>query len=209
MEKKFKILSKTECYSGYLKLHLYSLDYEGFSGNWLHNVPREVVENGVAVVVLPYDPVRNCVVVTEQFRIGALAAGRDPWVLGFVAGMMSPEETQEDVARREGEEEIGCPFRRLVRIGAFMPSPGTSSELVHVYVGEADSSAVGEICGVAHEQEDIKVSVLSVSVALERFAKGDFISAGSVIAMQWFAGHHEQLGREWRAQQDLNLRPQA
>lgn len=177
-------------------MDVYNIDHQGFSGKWLRGVVREVVSNGVAVVVLPYDPNRDCIVMTEQFRIGALAAGRDPWVRGFVAGMMK-HETEEVVANREAEEEIGCPLGRLEKIGTFMPSTGTSSEVVHVYVGEVDSSKIAEFCGLAEENEDIRVSVMPADEALDLFAKGGFIAAGSFIAMQWFASNRDRLRREW------------
>lgn len=195
----YEIDEKTMACSGYLKLYRYIVSYRAFGGGWLKRVSREVVANGEAVVVLPYDPKMDAIVVTEQFRIGAMAAGRNPWVLGLVAGMMHAGEVEEDVGRREGLEEINCKISRMKKIADFMPSPGISSEVVHVYAGEVDASGAGGIGGVADEKEDIRISVLSADEALRLFSEGRFISAASVVALQWLAANRAGLRREWGA----------
>ena len=43
---------------------------------------------GHAAAVLPYDPERDAVVLIEQFRPGAYAAGVDPWLIEVVAGII-------------------------------------------------------------------------------------------------------------------------
>lgn len=172
-----KILEKTTIYNGYLKLYRYIVSYRSFEGGWLENVSRDLVENGEAVVVLPYDPKRDAMVTTEQFRIGAMAAGKNPWVMGFVAGMMHAGETEEDVGRREAEEEIGRKIGRMMKIADFMPSPGISSEVVHVYVGEVDSSDADGICGLAGEHDNIPVKAMPASAAFSLLEKGGFTPA--------------------------------
>ena len=58
--------------------------------------------------MLPFDPVRDEVVLIRQFRIGALAAGRDPWPVEIVAGIIEAGESADQVARRETLKETGC-----------------------------------------------------------------------------------------------------
>src|SRR3546814_8313561 len=70
-------------------------------------ISREVFERGHAAAALPYDPVRDEVVLIEQFRTGALAAGRGPWLTEVVAGMIEEGETPEAVVGREMREEAG------------------------------------------------------------------------------------------------------
>ena len=54
---------------------------------------------------------------------GAWAAGREPWLLECVAGVMEPGETPEALARREALEEAGCIVTDLVPIATFLTSP--------------------------------------------------------------------------------------
>ena len=85
---------------------------------------RELFERGDAAVVLPYDPLREEIVLVEQFRLGALERAGDPWLLEPVAGIIEPGEAPPAVARREAAEEAGLELLDLVPIGSYFPSPG-------------------------------------------------------------------------------------
>ena len=67
----------------------------------------EVWRRGRAAAVLPYDPVADAVVLIEQFRLPALAAGLDPVLVELPAGLCDDGETPEATARRETMEEMG------------------------------------------------------------------------------------------------------
>ena len=69
---------------------------------------REVFERGNAAAVLPYDPVLDAVVMIEQFRVGALAAGRSPWLIEIVAGIV------EEGGHVLGREPLAERCHRLV-----------------------------------------------------------------------------------------------
>ncbi|VED33490.1 ADP-ribose pyrophosphatase [Escherichia coli] len=73
-----------------------------------HEVRREIFERGHAAVLLPFDPVRDEVVLIEQIRIAAYDTSETPWLLEMVAGMIEEGESVEDVARREAIEEAGA-----------------------------------------------------------------------------------------------------
>ncbi len=51
-------------------------------------VTREIFERGHAAVLLPFDPVRDEVVLVEQIRIAAYDTSESPWLLEMVAGMI-------------------------------------------------------------------------------------------------------------------------
>lgn len=53
-----------------------------------HEVRREIFERGHAAVLLPFDPVRDEVVLIEQIRIAAYDTSETPRLLEMVAGMM-------------------------------------------------------------------------------------------------------------------------
>lgn len=78
-------------------------------------VRREIFERGHAAVLLPFDPVRDEVVLVEQIRIAAFDTSESPWLLEMVAGMIEEGESVEDVVRREAVEEAGLTVGRVKR----------------------------------------------------------------------------------------------
>ena len=80
----WEILDKSICHDGFFRLERYRLRHELFAGGWSGELVRELLERGHAVAVLLYDPIRDQVVLVEQFRIGALASGEHPWMLEVV-----------------------------------------------------------------------------------------------------------------------------
>ncbi len=73
-----EIIEKTTPYRGYSQIDVYRLRHKRFGGGWTEVMSRELFDRGQAAVVLPYDPARDTVVLIEQFRIGAYAAGLAP-----------------------------------------------------------------------------------------------------------------------------------
>src|ERR1700761_402942 len=150
---------KTVCQS-YFRIDRYMLKHRMFGGGWSQPVMREVFERGHSVAALLYDAHADAVVLVEQFRAGAFAAGMGPWLIECVAGIIDEGESTEGVARREGMEESGCTVGRLEPCGTFLYSTGACSEVCHLFVGETDSTKAGGLHGLADEHEDIKVHVV-------------------------------------------------
>ncbi len=192
-----ELVDKTTPYDGYFRIDVYRLRHKRFGGGWTEVMSRELFERGRATVVLPYDPVRDAVVLIEQFRIGAYAAGLAPWLIEPVAGIVEPGETPEEVARREALEEAGCEIAELEPIGTVLSSPGGCSEVLHLSCGRVDSAGVGGIHGLEHEHEDIRAVVEPVDSVLERLAKGEYINASTVMTLQWLALNRARLQRAW------------
>ena len=144
-----------------------------------------VSDRGEAVCVLLYDPKREVVVLTEQFRIGALEDDRSPWLLELVAGMIESGEQPEDVARRESIEEAGCHIDALKPIHSYWVSPGGTNEKVHIFLGLVDSSILSGIHGLEHENEDIRLVKLGIEEAFAAVKAGTINNAATLIALQW------------------------
>lgn len=192
-----ELLEQKTVFRGYFRIDRYRLRHRLFAGGWSGEVVREIFERGHAAAVLPYDPVNDSVALVEQFRIGALCAGRDPWVVEIVAGIIDAGEGPEDVARREAVEEAGVTLTALEKAHTVLASPGGTSETCVIYCGRADLSKAGGIHGLAAENEDIRVRVLPAGEALAMLSQGKVENATAVIALQWLALNRDRLRRDW------------
>lgn len=194
-----EIIARDTLYRGFFSLKRYRFRHRLFNGAMSDEVQREIFERGHAVVLLPYDPVRDQVVLIEQIRIAAYDTSASPWLMELVAGMIEPGETHEDVARREAQEEAGLEVSRIRPIINYLASPGGTSERLFIQVGEVDARSAHGIHGLAEEHEDIRVHVVSREQAYRWVEEGKIDNAASVIALQWLQLHYETLRKEWDA----------
>ncbi len=195
--KPLEILQTETLYRGFLGLKRYRLRHRLFAGGMSPELVRERVESYQAASVLLYDPDLDQVVLIEQFRIGALEAGEQAWLLEVIGGIIDRDETAEVVARREALEEAGCEIRELLPICRFLVSPGYTSEQIALFCGRVDASGAGGIHGLADEGEDIRVLVLPAETALAELYGGRADSTSIVIALQWLAMNRQRLRAEW------------
>lgn len=192
-----EIIARETRYRGFFSLNLYRFRHRLFNGEMSGEITREIFERGNAVVLLPYDPVRDEVVLLEQIRIASYDNSPTPWLLELVAGMIEPGETLEDVARRESQEEAGLEVCRCKPMISYLASPGGASERLTVMAGEIDARLAKGIHGLVEENEDIRLHVVSREQAYRWVEEGIIDNAASVIALQWLALHHETLRKEW------------
>ncbi|MBG2876871.1 ADP-ribose diphosphatase [Proteus alimentorum] len=192
-----KLLNQRDLYKGFFRMTEYRFKHRLFEGGWSEEVKREVFERGNAGVLLAYDPKRDEVVLIEQIRIPAYETSETPWLLEVVAGMVEQGESPEDVVRREAQEEAGVIVGRCEPIVSYLSSPGGTSERMHVYVGEVDATTAKGIHGLACENEDIRVHVVSREQAYLWVEEGVIDNAASVIALQWLQLHHVALRKRW------------
>jgi nudix-type nucleoside diphosphatase (YffH/AdpP family) len=136
--------------------------------------------------------------VLEQIRIAAYDVSESPWLLEMVAGMIEEGETVEDVARREALEEAGLVVGRTKPVLSYLASPGGTSERLSIMVGEVDATTAEGIHGLADENEDIRVHVVSREQAYQWVEEGKIDNAASVIALQWLQLHYQTLRNEWK-----------
>ncbi|MFP1944873.1 ADP-ribose diphosphatase [Lonsdalea quercina] len=192
-----EIIARETLYKGFFSLDRYRYRHRLFKGGMSREVSREILERGHAVVLLPYDPVRDEVVLIEQIRIAAYDTSDSPWLFELVAGIIDPGESHEDVARREAQEEAGLTVGRCREVLSYLASPGGTSERLTIMVGEVDTRTAQGVHGLAEENEDIRVQVVSREQSYRWVEEGVIDNAASVIALQWLALHHEKLKTEW------------
>lgn len=196
-KKDVEIIARESLYAGFFSLIRYGFRHRKFNGEMSQVIRREVLERGHAAAVLPYDPVRDEVVLIEQIRIPVFDSSRTPWLLEIVAGMIEPGELDIDVIRREAVEEAGLKLGRVKPMINYLVSPGGSSERLSVWVGEVDASHAKGNHGLPEEDEDILVHVVSREQACQWVEDGTIDNAASVIALQWLALHYRTLRAEW------------
>jgi ADP-ribose pyrophosphatase len=193
-----EILAREVAFQGYFRVDRWRLRFRTFAGAMSPPIQREVFERGHAVAVLPYDPIADAVVLIEQFRVGALAAGRkNPWLTEIVAGIRGEDEAREDVARREAQEEIGCELGRLELIYDYLTTPGETSTTCTLFVGEVDCRRAGGIHGLADEHEDIRTLIVPADEAIARLDEGAFDTSTIIVALQWLARARPRLRQRW------------
>ena len=199
-EDALEIIDHETAYQGFFRVGRYRLRHRRYDGGWSPELSREVVERGRAVGLLLYDPMRDAVVLVEQFRLPAHLAGFTSWQLEIVAGLVDHgAEAEGDVARREALEEAGLVIEgELVPIHRLLTSPGGSTEAVTLFCGRVDASRAGGVHGLAAEHEDIKVVVKSYAEVARQLRAGGIENASTLIALYWLAAHRARLRKRWR-----------
>lgn len=186
---------RTRSYSKFYALDDITLRHARFDGAMSETLERAVLIDADAAIVLPYDPVRDRVLLVEQVRIGPLARGdRAIWQLEPVAGRVDPGETPEQAARREAREEAGLTLGTMEKIAEVYPSPATSTGFYYVYLGLADlPDAQGGTGGLDAEHEDIRSHLMSFDELMARVAQFDLANAPVVMAAYYLAHHRDRL----------------
>ena len=193
------LLQRETAFQAYFRIDRYKVRHPLIAGGQSGEIVRELFERGRAAAVLPYDPVRDEVVLIRQFRVGPYANGEAPWAIEIVAGIIDARETAEAVAVRELKEEANLVATGpVLRIGLCYVSPGGSTETCENFIAPIDATKAGGIFGLAHEGEDIQVLVWPFERAFRALADGLITAAPAVIALQWLALNRDRLRREWR-----------
>ena len=198
-KKQFTIINESTPYQGFFSLKKFELKHTLYQGGWSDIITRELFHRGNCVAVLLYDPDRDEVVILEQFRIGAIQMPEKAWLLEVVAGAIEEGETAEDVAYRESVEEAGCEIQELIKINDFFTSPGGTSELLTLFCGKVDTTHVGGIHGLEHENEDIAVTTMKFDDAYQLLLDGKVLSAIPIIAIQWLFINRDTIRQQWRS----------
>lgn len=178
-------------YFGMEEVALQHRQHDGTMGPVLQ---RSSLMQGSAVVVLPYDPARDVVLLVEQFRPPVfIIDDPEPWMWEPVAGMIDPGETPEHAARREAQEEAGVVLQSLEYAGGAYSSSGSSTEYIHLYVGLADLELTVQGGGLASEGEDIRSQILPFVDFMDRVDAHGFKDLPLLALAHWLARHRNRL----------------
>ena len=182
-------------HAGYFLSREYTLRHPRFDGTMSAPVRREIFVATDAALVLPYDPVRDRLLLVEQFRMGAYGRGDPrPWMLEPVAGRMDAGETPEQTARRECLEEAGLDLQNLEPISSHYCTPGYSTEMFHLFLGVCDlpDEAVGQ-GGLPSEHEDIRTHVIGFERAMALVDSGEANNGPLILSLLWLERERARL----------------
>ncbi|HEY9036578.1 MAG TPA: NUDIX domain-containing protein [Pseudomonadales bacterium] len=194
-----QLLADGLAYDGFFRIRRLRLRHALFAGGQSPDITRELFERDDAVGVLLYDPHRQCVVLIEQFRVGAVRDSQSPWLLELVAGIVEAGETDIDVAQREAQEEAGLRVTALWPIGRYYSSPGGSSEQLMLFCGRVDATDAGGIHGLAEAHEDIRVHVMALADVAALLAEGSVRNVHTAVALQWLLLNQALVHDAWSA----------
>ena len=131
---------------------------------------REIVYHGGGVCVLARTA-DNKLLFVRQFRKAA-----EKELLEIPAGKLEKGEDPEKCGLRELEEETGYSCRIFKKLTHFYPTPGYSSEIIHIYFADV------LVKGKQHLDEDEFLSVESYTLAeAEEMIKNGEITDGKTI----------------------------
>lgn len=193
-----KRLGEDTCYEGFFSLKRFRFQHRRFDGSWSPELAREIFVRGDATCVLLYDPIKDTIVLVEQFRAGGLLHSDSPWMLELVAGINEAGETPEAVATREAKEEAGANLLDLWHIQDFFPSPGGSTERIHLYLARVDSTHIGGAHGLEEEGEDILAHTIAFADAMQMIKSGQIDNSPAIIAIQWLALNKDEVKQAWK-----------
>jgi ADP-ribose pyrophosphatase len=187
------IQSRERILDDFFKIDKYTVSHETFDGGMTPNLPVLVFERGDAVAALLYDPVRRRVIAVNQFRLPTREKGQGRgWLVEAIAGMIKgskdgrPEETPLQCLIREVAEETGYEITQAAHISTFFSSPGGSTEQIHLFYAEVQSTDRKSQGGGVDLGEDIEIVEYDVDEFLHKLAGGEFEDPKLIIAGQWF-----------------------
>lgn len=192
-----EVLDQRQPYAQFFAVEEYDLRFRQFDGAMSPAVSRAIFISGDAVTVLPYDPVRDRVLLIEQFRAAVLARGDDqPWLLEVIAGRVDPGETPQEAARREAVEEAGLALGELLEVASYYPSPGAKAEYLYSYVALTDlPDGTAGTFGLATEAENIRGHLISFDQLMALVRSGEAANAPLILTALWLERERSRLRR--------------
>lgn len=192
------VAARSTAYARFFAVEDWRLSWRQFDGTMGAPQDRAVFVMADAVTVLPYDPLRDRVLLIEQFRSGPFARGDlAAWQLEAIAGRIDPGETPQEAARREALEEAGLTLGPLLPVAEYYPSPGGVTEYLYSYVALTDlPDGTAGVFGAAEEAEDIRGHLISFDRMMDLAATGELTNGPMLLTALWLQRERPRLRAE-------------
>ena len=195
------VSSKTKriVYRGFFSVEEHELTYQKFNKTQSDVVKRSALVSSDAVIVLPYDPINDRVLLIEQFRTGPYVKGdNNPWVLEPIAGLVDKSESPETAGLREAQEEAHLEIDKLKLVARSYPSPGISTEFFHQYIGIASlPDSTNLVSGLETESEDIRSHIFSYNEFSKMILEGEIKVGPAILLGLWLSKNRKNLMEEF------------
>ncbi len=130
---------------------------------------REILVHPGAAAIVPW--VNEKVLLVEQYRT---AVGRK--TLEIPAGTLEKNESPEDCAKRELIEETGFSASQWDKVTAYYPSPGYSSEIIHVF-------KASQLETVSNIEAELPIHYLELKDLQAKIRTGDIRDSKTIIGV--------------------------
>lgn len=188
---KVRLIEEQVGYSGFFRLRRVTLEHERYDGSMSAPRAHEVLERSDVAAAVLFDPASDSIVMVEQFRPGAFAAGLHPWLLDIVAGRIEPGQSPQETIMREIAEEAGLTPHAVEFVGSYLTAPHLSSERVHLFCAHVDASRIAGTRGLPEEGEDIRPVVMERAAALGLLQSG-VLPLWAGLALAWISGRRRE-----------------
>ena len=190
--------AKRVVYKGFFSVEEHDLSYRKFNNQQSSILTRSALISSDAVIVLPYDPVNDRILLIEQFRSGPYVKGdKNPWVLEPIAGLIEEGESPESAGIREAQEEANLKINKLELVSQSYPSPGISTEFFHQYIGIVELLNSSDlIAGLSSENEDIRSHIFEYEQFFEMIESGKVKVGPLILLGLWLSKNRNRLRKK-------------
>ena len=191
--------AKRLVYRGFFSVEEHDLTYQKFNKEQSNVVTRSTLVSSDAVIILPYDPVNDRILLIEQFRSGPYVKGdKNPWVLEPIAGLVDKGETPESAGIREAQEEAHLEIKGLELVARSYPSPGISTEFFHQYIGIVSlPEETNLVSGLESEAEDIRSHIFSYEEFYKMIVKEEINVGPAILLGLWLSKNRKSLMKKY------------
>ena len=147
---------------------------------------REVYDRGNGAAILLYNSIEKTVILTRQFRLPTyLNRNKSGMMIEVCAGLLDKDQPEQCIIR-ETEEETGYSVKTVRKVFETYMSPGAVTEILHLFVGEYDSTMkVGDGGGADNEQENIEVLEYRFDETFALIESGEIKDAKTIMLLQY------------------------
>ncbi|MCF6181833.1 NUDIX domain-containing protein [Lutibacter sp.] len=181
---KVKIKSIKNLSNNHYILDKVNFDYKTKDGIW-KNQNRESYNRGDGAAILLYNPIKNTVILTKQFRMPSFLNGNvDGMMIEVCAGLLD-ENDPITCIKNEAEEETGYQIKNPKKVFEIYSTPGAVTEKIHYFIAEINETMkISEGGGLEEESEEIEVLEIPFEKALNMIYSGEIKDAKTIILLQ-------------------------